>query len=99
MRVCSIILNDMDIGNALRRAGREDITIRAVLANTISEVYWREVYIESVKIHWKKIVIKTGKPLINSELMLMTENIKEASLKKLNVMWIKLSQDLTFRFL
>jgi len=49
----------MDIGNALRRTGRENITIRAVLANTISEVYQREVFIESVKIHGDKILIKT----------------------------------------
>jgi hypothetical protein len=76
----------MDIGNALRRAGREDITIRAVLANTISEVYEREVLIESVRIHGKKIIIKTGIPLINSELSLMSEDIKKASLEKLGVM-------------
>ena len=49
----------MDIGNALRRVGREDITIRATIANTVSEVYKREVIIESVKIHGKKIIIKT----------------------------------------
>jgi c-di-AMP phosphodiesterase-like protein len=76
----------MDIGNALRRAGREDITIRAVLANTISEVYQREVLIESVKIHGSTILIKTGKPLINSELSLLSEDIKKASLQKLDDM-------------
>jgi hypothetical protein len=89
----------MDIGNALRRAGREDITIRAVLANTISEVYQREVRIESVKIHGSTILIKTGKPLINSELSLLSEDIKKASLQKLDDMWIKLSTDITFRFM
>jgi hypothetical protein len=88
----------MDIGNALRRAGREDITIRAVLAKTISEVYWREVLILSVKIHGTKIIIKTWKPLINSELFLLGEDIKKASLQKLDDMWIKLSTDITFRF-
>ena len=76
----------MDIGNALRRAGREDITIRAVLANTISEVYQREVLIESVKIHGKKILINTGKPLSNSELSMLSEDIKKASLQKLSIM-------------
>jgi hypothetical protein len=49
----------MDIGNALRRAGREDITIRATLAKTINDIYGREVLIESVKIHGIKIIIKT----------------------------------------
>ena len=76
----------MDIGNAIRRAGREDITIRSVLANTISEIYSHEVIIESVKIHGSKIMIKTGKPLINSELSLLSEDIKKASLQKLSAM-------------
>lgn len=88
----------MDIGNALRRAGREDITIRATLANTIREIYSHEVYIESVKMHGNKIIIKTGKPLINSELSLMSEDIKKTSLQKLDSMWIKLSPDIIFRF-
>jgi len=91
-------MKNMDIGNAIRRAGREDITIRSVLANTISEIYSHEVIIESVKIHGKKILIKTWKPLINSELWLMSEEIKKASLEKLSTMWIKLSADITFRF-
>ena len=88
----------MDIGNALRRAGREDITTRAVLANTITKIYGREVIIESVKIHGNKIIIKTGKPLINSELSLMSQDIKKASLEKLFSIGIKLSPDIVFRF-
>jgi hypothetical protein len=36
--------------------------------------------------------------LINSELSLMSEDIKKASLEKLGVMWIKLSPDIIFRF-
>lgn len=88
----------MDIGNAIRKAGREDITIRSVLANTIQELYTHEVIIASVKIHGNKIIIKTWKALINSELALMSEEIKKASLQKLNMMWIKLSPDIIFRF-
>ncbi len=88
----------MDIWNALRRAGREDITIRAVLAKTIGDVYNHEVIIESVKIHGKKIIIKTGKPLINSELQMLEWRIKELSIKKLKDMWIKITQDVKFRF-
>jgi len=49
----------MDIGNALRRAGRDDITMRSVIANTISELYSHEVHIKSVTIHGNKIIIKT----------------------------------------
>ena len=89
----------MDIGDAIRRAGREDITIRSVLANSIHELYPHDIMIESVKIHGKKIIVKTGKSLINSELSLMSEEIKKVSLQKLNDMWIKIHTDTTIRFI
>lgn len=92
----------MDIWNALRRAGRDDITIRSVIANTVQSMYtkksWKEITIQSVQIKGKKIVIKTWIPLINSELGLMESNIKKASLEKLLGMNIKLSTDIVLRF-
>jgi hypothetical protein len=49
----------MDLGNAIKRAGRDDITIRSVIANTIKELYPRNVSITSVKISGNTILIKT----------------------------------------
>ena len=53
----------MDIGNALRRAGRDDITTRSVIANTVKKMYsetsGREIFIDSVQIRGKKVFIKT----------------------------------------
>lgn len=44
----------MDIGNALRRAGRDDITIRSVIANTVKEIYKEksglEISVDSVQV-------------------------------------------------
>lgn len=88
----------MDIGNALRRAGRDDITLRSTIANTVWELYTHEVSIKSVKIHGKKIIISTGNPLINSELSLLSWDIKKASLQKLSKLWIHLSQETQFLF-
>ena len=88
----------MDIGNALRRAWREDITIRSIIAQTVKSIYKREISIKSVKIHWKKIIVQTGKPIINSELNLRKEDIKSAVLKKLWWLGIKLSPEIIFIF-
>lgn len=88
----------MDIGNALRKKGREDITIRATIANTVKEFYPHSFNIVSVKIHGNTVSIKTGKVLLNSELQLLQEEIKKASLQKLKKMWIILSDDIRLRF-
>jgi len=89
----------MDIGNALRRAGREDIALRSTIANTVAEEYPYPVDIHSVQIKWKKVFIKTWRALINSELQLMEQDIKKASLEKLNKIGITLRNDVSFRFI
>lgn len=93
----------MDIGNALRRAWRDDITIRSVIANTVKEMsqekLWYTVSIDSVQIRGKKVLVKTGNALINSELSLLQGDIKKASMKKLSMMHIKIGNDIVFRFI
>jgi len=89
----------MDIGNALRRTGREDIALRSTIANTVAEKYPHPVNIHSVQIKWKKVFIKTWKALINSELQRMEQDIKKASLEKLNKIGIILKRDIIFRFI
>lgn len=49
----------MDLGNAIQRSGRDDITIRSVIANTISEIYKKKVEIQSVRLSKTTILIKT----------------------------------------
>ncbi len=92
----------MDIGNALRRAWRDDITTRSVIANTVTsfakEVLWHDIIIESVQLKWKKVFVKTGNTVLNSELQLLEWDIKKASLKKLSKMHIKIWNDIVFRF-
>jgi len=88
----------MDIWNALRRAGRDDITTLAVISNTVKEMYNKTVEIQSVKLLWKKILIKTWNSLVNSELQLLEWDIKKASLKKLEKLWIKIKKDCVMRF-
>lgn len=93
----------MDIGNALRRAGRDDITIQAVIANTVKKVYKEtsshDVSIASVQLKWKKVFVKTWNALINSELQFLEWEIKKASIGKLSSMHIKIWSDIVFRFI
>lgn len=89
----------MDIGNALRRTGRDEIVVYATIANTVKEVYNKNITIHSVSMRGKKIYVKTGNALINSELQLLSGDIKKASLKKLQAIGIHLSQDIRFLFL
>lgn len=89
----------MDIGNALRRAGRDDITIRSIIANTIRDEYTHEVSIRSVKIHGNKIIVATWNPLINSELSLLSWKIKENIYKKSATLWLKIWANINLRFI
>ncbi len=93
----------MDIWNALRRAGRDDITTRSVIANTVKEItqkqLWYDITIESVHIKGKKILVKTWNAVVNSELQMLEWDIKKASLKKLSTMHIKIGKDIVFRFI
>lgn len=92
----------MDIGNALRKAGRDDITMRSIIANTTLQLakdkLSKDITIESVQILWKKIRIKTWSTLINSELQFISTDIKKNSQEKLKKMWIYLSEDTQFIF-
>lgn len=88
----------LEVWNALRRTGREDIVLRSIISRSISHVYGKEVEIFWVIIKGKKIIIKTGKTLVNSELQLLEWDIKKESLERLSKIWIKLSNEITFRF-
>ena len=88
----------MDIGNALRRAGRDDITIRSIIAKTVKDTYEQDIDIVSVSITGNTVHVKTGNSIINSELTMMSWDIKTACISKLWNIWIKMSEKLRFRF-
>ncbi len=89
----------MDLWNALKRAWRDDITIRSVIANTIAQLYSRKVTITSVQLSGKTILVKTWNSLINSELQMIRWDIEQESKNKLSHMWIFLNKDIVIKFL
>lgn len=91
--------NMLNIWNALRRTGREDIALRSIIANTIKDIYPREIDIHSVTFKGKKVFIKTGNNIANSELTLLGWKIQKESLERLSKVWISLSSEIKFLFL
>ena len=96
MRICYLFLN-MKIGEAIRRKWKEDVIIKSIIWNSVIDVFNVEKninitpYLVSIQLKWENILIKTNKPIINSELLLLNEEIKKASKKKLLKIWIKLN--------
>ncbi len=46
-------------------------------------------YMTSIQIRWKTILIKTNKPIINTEALMLDDKIKELFSEKIKKMWIK----------
>jgi len=85
----------MDLGKAIKSIWREEVIIKSIIWNTIISEFknekWIDVtpYLVSIRLKNKVVFIKTTKPLINSELLLIEKEIKENSLKKISKLWLK----------
>ena len=86
----------MKIWDWLIRTGKEDIIKKSIIWNTIIDIFKSEKnidptsYLSSIQIKWTNIIVKTNKPIINTELYNINDKIKEASLQKLQKIWIKI---------
>jgi len=69
----------MLISEFLAKNKLSDTIIKSIIYNTIIEVFKTEKnidlsnYLSSIILNWKTILIKTNKPLINSELILLND--------------------------
>jgi len=86
----------MKIGESLRRKWKEDVIIKSIIWNSVIDVFKNKKnidiasYLVSIQLKKNIILIKTNNPLINTELLLIDDKIKEASKVKLLKIWIKL---------
>jgi ERCC4-related helicase len=73
---------------------KKDVIMKSIIWNTIIEVFnWEKNiditdYLTSIKIHSKKITVKTTKPIINTELQTIDDKIKKSLIEKLWKLWI-----------
>ncbi len=72
-----------------------EVFIKSTMWNSIIEVFKNEKniditsYLVSVQLRWKIILIKTNKPIINTEALLLDDKIKKLFSEKIKKMWIK----------
>ena len=93
----------MEIGNSIRRSGKAEVIIQSIIWNTIIEIFEEEKkidikkYLVSIKLKWENILVKTNKPIINTELYLLNEKIKKVSQDKLQKLWLyKINFDIKY---
>ena len=68
--------------------------MQSIIWNTIIEIFKNKKniditkYLVSIKLKWENILVKTNKPIINTELYFINEEIKEVSKEKLQKLWL-----------
>jgi len=91
-----MIQNNIKIWESLRRKRKEDVIIKSIIWNTIIDIFKKNKninitpYLVSISLKWENILVKTTKPIINSELLILNKEIKKTSKEKLLKIWIKL---------
>lgn len=74
---------------------KQEVFIKSLMWNSIIEIFNVEKnidisnYLISIQLRWKTILIKTNKPLINSEALILDDKIKNLFQEKIKKLWIK----------
>ena len=85
----------MEIWDSILRKNKQETVNNSLLWNSIiiifNEQKWIDItpYLESIKLNWNRVFIKTNNPLINTELLLIDDKIKKLFSEKLKKVWIK----------
>ena len=88
----------MQLWDSIKRIWNEETIMKSIIWNTIIEIFKSEKniditsYLVSIRFMWETILVKTNKPIINSELLLLNEKIKKASLEKLKKLGLRLKE-------
>ncbi len=74
---------------------KQEVFIKSIMWNTVIEVFKTEKniditsYMISIQLRWKTILIKTNKPIINTEALMYDDKIKSLFTEKIKKLWIK----------
>lgn len=80
---------NMPVWDSIRKKWREDVVIKSIVWTSIIEIFKTEKeiditpYLVSINIRWFNIIVKTNKPIINTELLLINDKILEKSINRL----------------
>lgn len=74
---------------------KQEVFIKSAMWNSIIDTFKAEKniditsYMISIQIRWKIVLIKTNKPIINTEALILDDKIKELFSKRIKQLWIK----------
>jgi DNA-directed RNA polymerase len=74
---------------------KQEIYIKSMMWNSVIEVFKNEKniditkYMVSIQLRWKTVLVKTNKPIINTEAILLDDKIKKVFSEKIKSIWIK----------
>lgn len=75
--------------------GKQEVFIKSTMWNSIIEVFKKEKniditnYMVSIQLRWNIVLVKTNKPIINTEALILDDKIKKMFSEKIKKMWIK----------
>lgn len=78
----------MQISTSINKRNLNEMTIKSLVWNSIVEVFKQEknidikLYLVSIQIKWKSIIVKVNKPIVKSEILLIEDKIKNEVLNK-----------------
>ena len=84
----------MKIWDNLEWKSKKNLIIKSIIWKTIIDLFLEEKkiditkYLISITINWNIIKIKTNKPIINAELLIINKKLKEKIIQKLKNLWI-----------
>ena len=74
---------------------KQEIYIKSMMWNSVIEAFKNEKniditkYMVSIQLRWKTVLVKTNKPIINTEALLLDDKIKKVFSEKIKSIWIK----------
>jgi hypothetical protein len=74
---------------------KQEVFIKSLMWNTVIEIFKNEKniditsYMISIQLRWKTILVKTNKPIINTEALMYDDKIKLLFSEKIKKLWIK----------
>ena len=77
------------------RQDKQEVFIKSTMWNSVIDTFKSEKniditnYMISIQLRWKAILIKTNKPIINTEALMLDDKIKELFSEKIKKLWIK----------
>lgn len=73
---------------------KQEVFIKSIMWNSIIDVFKEEKniditnYLVSIQLKWKIIFLKTNKPIINTEALILDDKIKNIFSEKIKKIWI-----------